>query len=372
MGNETISLQENAVALLKELIPIKSFSGEENGTAKVLEDFLRQQGVAVRRDLNHVWAVNAKFRAERKTLLLNSHHDTVKPAPGYTNDPFEAKEEDGRLFGLGSNDAGGCLVSLMATFLYFYDRDLPFNLVFAASAEEETSGKNGMEALLPLLPPVDVAIVGEPTLMQMAVAERGLMVLDVTVKGRAGHAARDEGVNAIYKAVREISWFENSVPPKVSKWLGPVKMTVTTIDTPNRAHNVVPDECRYTVDIRLNELYTHAELLRWIEQYIESKATPRSTRLKAGFIAEEHPLVIAGRSLGLECYGSPTCSDMALMPFETLKIGPGDSARSHTADEFIFLSEIKEGITTYIALIQEYANRFAKMNEHEDLEKRHR
>ncbi|HEU4471141.1 MAG TPA: M20 family metallo-hydrolase [Flavisolibacter sp.] len=355
MKKEQSSLKDNtvsAVGLLKALIARPSFSKEEDETASLIAGFLTERNIDCRRHLNNIWALNRFFDAAKPTILLNSHHDTVRPNKGYTLDPFLPLEKDGRLFGLGSNDAGGCLVSLIAAFLHFYNRqDLPFNLVLAATAEEEISGRNGVEALLPVLPPIDFAIVGEPTLMQMAVAERGLMVLDCIVQGKAGHAARNEGENAIYKAMMDIEWLYVYRFEKVSSLLGPVKLTVTSIETENKAHNIVPSECRFVVDVRLNELYTPEEVIATIRAGIQSKAEPRSTRLRATAIELDHPLVKAGLSLGRGYYGSPTTSDKALMPFPSLKIGPGDSARSHTADEFIHLSEIAEGIELYIALL---------------------
>lgn len=353
-------LQEQAIALLKQLIATPSFSKEEDQTAAVLEQFLHAQQVPANRYLNNVWAVNLHFDPAKQTILLNSHHDTVKPNKGYTLDPFTPVEKDGRLFGLGSNDAGGPLVALIATFLYYYDRtDLPFNLLLIASAEEEISGRNGVEALLPVLAEqhsqivIDSGIVGEPTQMQMAVAERGLMVLDCLSHGKAGHAARNEGENALYKALADIEWFRNYQFPKVSDLLGPVKMTVTVIETENRAHNVVPAQCKFVVDVRVNELYTFEEVLDVIRTHVACEVQPRSTRLRSTSIALDHPLTRAGIALNRSYYGSPTTSDKALMPFQTLKMGPGDSARSHTADEYIYTDEIKEGIALYIQLLNQ-------------------
>jgi acetylornithine deacetylase len=301
-----------------------------------------------------VWAVNKHFDESKPTLLLNSHHDTVKPNSLYTKDPFTPILEDGKLYGLGSNDAGGCLVSLIATFLYFYEKEnLEYNLILAATAEEEISGANGIEALLKQLGPIDCAIVGEPTQMQMAVAERGLMVLDCLATGRAGHAARKEGDNAIYKAISDINWFTSYRFSKVSDLLGPVNMDVTVIETDNKAHNVVPAQCKFVVDVRVNEHYTFEEVLGEIRNNIQSEAKPRSIRLRSTSIALDHPLVKAGLALGRTYYGSPTTSDKALMFFPSLKIGPGDSARSHTADEYIYVEEIKEGIELYIQLLNE-------------------
>jgi len=343
---------DDAIELLKDLISVPSFSKEENGTADLIEKWLQQRGIRAERQLNNVWAKNKDFNSGKPTILLNSHHDTVKPNKGYTRDPFEATVLDDKLYGLGSNDAGGALVSLLSVFNYFYNKpDLPFNLIIAATSEEEISGENGITALLPKLGKIDSAIVGEPTLMQMAVAERGLLVIDCTAEGKAGHAARNEGVNAIYKAMMDIEWLYVYQFPKVSELLGPVKLTVTSIETENKAHNVVPSSCKFIIDVRVNELYTLEEVFEIIKMNIQSHATPRSCRLRSSIIPSDHPLVKAGASLGLQSYGSPTSSDKALMPFPALKIGPGDSARSHTADEFIYVSEIKKGIDLYIQIL---------------------
>ena len=347
-------LYSDAVNLLKELIAIPSFSKEEDATASCLEKFFSKKKIETKRYLNNVWATNKYFDNSKPTILLNSHHDTVKPNKGYTLNPFDPIEKDGKLFGLGSNDAGGPLVSLLSTFFYFFEEEIPFNIVFAATAEEEISGKNGIEILLPQLPKIDCAIVGEPTLLNMAVAEKGLLVLDCIAHGKAGHAARDEGVNALYLAMKDINWLSTFQFPKVSSLLGPVHLAVTSINTENKTHNVVPSECSFVVDIRVNELYSFEEIISIIKQNIQSEIHPRSIRLKTSFINDDHPLVKAGKSLGISTYGSPTCSDMALMDFPSLKIGPGDSARSHSADEFIYVNEIKEGIKTYIGLISNY------------------
>jgi acetylornithine deacetylase len=302
--------------------------------------------------LNNIWARNKYFDNSKPTILLNSHHDTVKPNKGYTLDPFTPIEKDGKLFGLGSNDAGGPLVSLIAAFLYYYDQPgLKYNLVLAASAEEEISGHNGIEALLPRMDKIDFGIVGEPTQMEMAVAEKGLMVLDCVAHGKAGHAAREEGENALYKALEDIQWFRTWKFDRVSSLLGPVKMSVTVIETENKAHNVVPAQCRFVVDTRVNELYTFEEILACIRANVQSEVTPRSTRMRSSSIPLDHPVVQAGIQLGRGYYGSPTTSDKALMNFPTLKMGPGDSARSHTANEYIYLDEIKEGISIYVQLL---------------------
>lgn len=351
-----MTLSEKAIALLKQLIETPSLSREEHDTADLLVQFLKGEGMPTQRLGNNVWATNKHFDEQKPTILLNSHHDTVKPNAGYTKDPFAAMVEEGKLYGLGSNDAGGCLVSLISTFLHFYERDdLAYNLVLVASAEEEVSGKGGIEALIPELPVIDFAIVGEPTLMDMAVAEKGLMVLDCVARGRSGHAARDEGENALYKAIQNIEWLRTYEFEKVSEALGPVKMSVTVIEA-GKQHNVVPDTCHFVVDVRTTEVYGNEETLAIIRQHIDCEVTPRSTRLNPSGIALDHPVVQAGLALGRRTYGSPTLSDQALMPFPSLKMGPGDSARSHTADEFIYLSEIKEGIDIYIELIERLMN----------------
>lgn len=356
MNNSDLNiLYEEALSLLKQLISIPSFSKEEDRTADAIECFLKEKGINVNRFLNNVWCVNQDYDFTKPALLLNSHHDTVKPNEDYTVDPFAPAEENGKLYGLGSNDAGGCLVSLLSTFLYFYHQvNLPFNIVLAATAEEEISGRNGIEALLQQEDfrrcNIVFGIVGEPTLTNMAIAEKGLLVLDCRAHGKAGHAAREEGENAIYKAVKDIQWFMDYRFEKVSPLLGPVKMSVTIINAGSQ-HNVVPYECTFTIDIRVNELYTFEEVLTIIHEHTSCEVKPRSLRLRSTSIPPEHPLVKAGLSLGKTCYGSPTTSDKALMPFPALKIGPGDSARSHTADEFIYLDEIRKGIETYISLL---------------------
>ncbi|MDO6391495.1 M20 family metallo-hydrolase [Pontibacter sp. BT731] len=341
-----------SLALLQQLIAIPSFSKEEAKTADLLAGFLESKGVKNQRRLNNVWAFNKHYDPALPTLLLNSHHDTVKPNTGYTRDPFAATIEDGKLYGLGSNDAGGCLVSLLATFLYFYERsDLRYNLVFAATAEEEISGRNGLELILPELGELEAAIVGEPTLMQLAVAEKGLLVLDCVAKGRSGHAAREEGLNAIYEALPDITWFQTYHFPEVSEHLGPVKMSVTMVQSGTQ-HNVVPDQCSFTVDVRLTDAYSMDEVLEVIRQNVKAEVTPRSMRLKPSAIPMVHPLVQAGIALDRTTYGSPTTSDQALLSIPSLKLGPGDSARSHMADEFIYLNEIEEGINLYIDILE--------------------
>jgi acetylornithine deacetylase len=342
-----------ALTLLKQLIAIPSFSKEEEMTADAIQRYLRSKDIPVERLHNNVWARNLHFDPAKPTILLNSHHDTVRPNKGYTLEPFTPLEKDGKIYGLGSNDAGGCLVALIATFLSFQHRpDLRYNLLLAATAEEEISGHNGIELALPRLGPIDFAIVGEPTKMQLAVAEKGLLVLDCVAYGMAGHAAREEGENAIYKALPDIDWFRTYQFPKVSQLLGPVKMSVTVIDTGNKAHNVLPSQCHFVVDVRVNELYTFEELLGTIHDNTGCELKPRSLRMRSSSIPLDHKIVQSGIRLGRTCYGSPTTSDKALMPFPALKTGPGDSARSHTADEYIYLDEIREGIEGYIGLLQ--------------------
>jgi acetylornithine deacetylase len=347
-------LYSEAVILLKDLISTPSFSKEENDTADILMAFFTKHDIKYARVGNNIYAKNRYYDSNKPSVLLNSHHDTVKPNKGYTLDPFTPLEKDGKLFGLGSNDAGGCLVSLVATFLHFYnDENTKYNVVFAASAEEEISGVNGIELVLPYLGNIDFGIVGEPTKLEMAVAERGLMVIDCTAPGRAGHAARKEGENALYNAVDDINWIRNYQFEKISDLLGESRLTVTVIETENKQHNVVPAQCKFVIDVRVNELYTFEEILEALKVNLKSAFKPRTTRMKSTSIALGHPLVKAGLNLGKGYYGSPTTSDKALMPFPTLKMGPGDSARSHTADEFIYLDEIKDGIETYIKMVKQ-------------------
>jgi acetylornithine deacetylase/succinyl-diaminopimelate desuccinylase-like protein len=345
-------LKSEAIVLLQRLIAIPSFSKEEDKTAAAIEDFLAVHSIPSSRAGNNVWAINKHFDKTKPTLLLNSHHDTVKPNPGYTRDPFKPEIIDGKLFGLGSNDAGGPLVSLIAAFVYFYDvPGLAYNLVLAATAEEETSGTGGIESIWSSLPLIDCAIVGEPTLGEMAVAEKGLMVLDCVAKGKAGHAAREEGVNAIYQAFDDIDWFRTYEFTRVSTMLGRVKMSVTVING-GQAHNQVPAECRFTVDVRVTDSYSLEEVLELIKRNVVCDITPRSLRLRPSGISKNHALIRSANVLQLKQYGSPTTSDQALIPASSVKIGPGDSARSHSADEFIYVEEIRKGIDLYIQLIR--------------------
>lgn len=345
-------LYHQSVELLKKLIATPSFSKEENKTAEIIQEFFTSHQIVSHRKGNNVWAINRHFDATKPTLLLNSHHDTVKPNPAYTRDPFSPSIEDGKLFGLGSNDAGGPLVSLMATFLHFYNRaDLKYNIVMAATAEEEISGHNGIESIWNELPKIDCAIVGEPTLTDIAIAEKGLLVLDCIAKGKAGHAAREEGVNAIYEALPDIQWFRSYEFAKTSSTLGKIKMSVTVINA-GQAHNQVPPECKFTVDIRATDVYSLEEILEVIKQNVKCEVTPRSLRLRPSGIVENHPLIVSAKKLDKKFYGSPTTSDQALIPASSIKMGPGDSARSHSADEFIYLNEIRQGIESYVSLIE--------------------
>jgi len=347
-------LYDDAVTLLKGLISIPSLSREEQGTAQLIADFLKERNIPHQQHLYNIWAKNKHFDPAKPVIVFNSHHDTVKPNPQYTRDPFSPDVVDGKLYGLGSNDAGGCLVSLIATFLHFYERsDMAYNIVLTATAEEEISGVNGIESILSQLPAIEFAIVGEPTQTQLATAEKGLMVLDCTVTGKAGHAARDEGENALYKAMPDLEWFRTFRFPKVSDTLGPVKMSVTVINTSNKAHNVVPADCTFVVDVRVTEQYTLEEVLEIIRANVQCEVKPRSLRMRPSGIPLEHPFVQAGLRHGKTTYGSPTTSDQALIPGTSIKMGPGDSARSHTADEYIYLDEVRQGIDSYIKLLEE-------------------
>ena len=347
-------LTQEAISLLEALIETPSFSSEEDQTALLIENWFTQNDIPFERENNNVWAFNKYFDKNKPTLLLNSHHDTVKPNQGYTNDPFKAFVEDGKLFGLGSNDAGGCLVSLLATFVHFYSNEnLPYNIVIVASAEEESSGKNGLNSVLKHLPELDCAIVGEPTLMQLAVAEKGLLVLDVVVKGTASHAAHNNPDNPIYNAISVIEWFNTYEFEKVSDILGPVKMTVTQINA-GKQHNVVPSQCDLVVDIRVNDCYNNSEILEIVRNHISAEVNPRSMHLNASSIPVNHGLVKAGIALGRTTYGSPTLSDQSVLSCQSLKLGPGETLRSHSANEFIYVSEIEDGIALYIKILEDF------------------
>jgi acetylornithine deacetylase len=364
-SEELDNLYHQGLGILSEMITIQSFSKEEDKVADLISKVLLQENMANYRHINNVYSVSKFFDVKKPTIFLNSHIDTVKPNPSYTNDPLDPKIEDGKLFGLGSNDAGGPLISLMMSYLHLGKLDLKYNIVFIASAEEEISGKAGVEALFKddtFLQKVglkegDFAIVGEPTLMNMAIAERGLMVLDAVNYGVAGHAAREEGSSALYKTVDDITQLKNHTFQKVSSLLGPVKASATVIHTDNKAHNVIPDICNWVIDCRVNELYTFQEVLDELSSLLDAKLTPRSMRLKSTIIPIDHPIVQSGIQLGKTFYGSPTTSDKALLPIQALKMGPGDSARSHTADEFIYLDELRQGIKDYISIILNIASK---------------
>jgi acetylornithine deacetylase len=346
-------LKKEALELLKNLIATQSFSGEENETALLIMQWFSNHDIKFESDKHNVWAKNKYFDAAKKTILLNSHHDTVKPNKGYTKNPYNPEVSDGKLYGLGSNDAGGSLVSLLATFTYFYERkDLNYNVVLVASAEEESSGLNGLNSMLQIIPPIDFAIIGEPTLMQLAIAEKGLLVLDCEAKGTSGHAAHGIGDNAIYKAIEDIHWFQNFEFPKESEMLGNVKMTVTQINA-GIQHNVIPATCNFVVDVRVTDAYTNQEVLDIVQSMVKCEVKARSLRLNSSSIPQDHPIVKAGIKLGRKTYGSPTLSDQAVLSCPSLKLGPGDSFRSHTADEFIYVNEIEEGIDLYIKILNE-------------------
>jgi len=347
----TTLLFEKAFDLLKRLIAIPSFSKEENKTADCIQEFLVSHSITTHRAMNNVWAYNKYYDASKPTILLNSHHDTVKPNSGYTLNPFEPIEKDGKLYGLGSNDAGGALVCLIATFLHFWDKEnLKYNLILTATAEEEISGVNGVESIFKELGNIDFAIVGEPTEMNLAIAEKGLLVLDCVAKGTSSHAAHPNNDNAILNAIEDINWVTNYKFDKVSDLLGEVKMTPTIINSGSQ-HNVVPNSCTFTIDVRTTEDYSNAEVYNIINEHLKSEVTPRSLRLNSSSIPLEHPFVQAGLNIRRTYYGSPTSSDQAVIPCQSLKMGPGLSTRSHSSDEFIFVHEIKEAIEIYNAIL---------------------
>ncbi|MCR5821093.1 MAG: M20 family metallo-hydrolase [Bacteroidaceae bacterium] len=351
---------KEAVELLKKLVAIPRQSREETAAADFLMSFLDGKGLRPQREANNLWCVADGYDPLRPTLLLNAHIDTVRPVAGWTRDPYLPElTPEGKLFGIGTNDDGASLVSLIQTFRILSRRPQSYNLVFLASAEEEVSGANGAERALPLLPHIDVALVGEPTGMEPAVAEKGLMVLDAVVRGRAGHAAREEGLNAIYGALPAIEWFRTFRFPKVSPLLGAVKTSVTIVNAGTQ-HNVVPDQCRFTIDVRTNELYSNREVFEFISDSVRPivaatgctlEIKERSFRLNSSRIDTSHPLVQRAIALGKKPFGSPTLSDQALMPFLSMKMGPGQSSRSHTADEFICIEEIRNAIDSYVHLL---------------------
>lgn len=344
------TLVSKATGLLKSLISIPSLSRDEEKAADYLQNYIEMQGMTTGRKGNNIWCLSPMFDLKKPTLLLNSHIDTVKPVNGWRKEPYTPLEENGKLYGLGSNDAGASVVSLLHVFLQLCRTTQAYNLIYLASCEEEVSGKGGIECVLPELPPIEFAIVGEPTEMQPAIAEKGLMVLDVTAYGRSGHAARNEGDNAIYKVLNDIAWFRDYRFAKESAFLGPVKMSVTMINAGTQ-HNVIPDRCTFVVDIRSNECYSNQEIFDEIQKHITCEAKARSFRLSSSHVSPEHPLVEKAVAMGRTPFGSPTLSDQALMTFSSMKMGPGKSSRSHTADEFIFIKEIEEAIEMYLNLL---------------------
>ncbi len=339
-----------ATTLLSSLIGIPSISREEEAVANFLQNYIEESGIMTGRSGNNIWCISPNFDLNKPTILLNSHIDTVKPVSGWRKHPFTAKTEDGKIYGLGSNDAGASVVSLFQAYRYLSATEQAYNLIFLASCEEEVSGKNGIESVLQQLPPIALGIVGEPTEMHPAIAEKGLMVLDVQAHGKAGHAARNEGDNAIYKVLQDVQWFRDFQFEKTSSMLGPVKMSVTQINAGTQ-HNVIPDLCTFVVDIRSNECYSNEELYQEICSHVQSEVKARSFRLNSSHISADHPVVRRAVSMGRTPFGSPTLSDQALMKFPSLKMGPGNSSRSHTADEFILISEIEEAIRMYIELL---------------------
>jgi acetylornithine deacetylase len=341
----------NAIKLLKDLITMESFSFNEDKSADRIENWFKSYDIDFIRKNNNIYAFNKCFDHSKPTILLNSHHDTVKPNKGYTNDPFESKVENGKLYGLGSNDAGGALVSLIAVFTYLYSKEnLKYNLVILASAEEESSGNNGIASIIPLLPEIDFAIIGEPTLMKMAIAEKGLIVFDLKVKGTSSHAAHVNHDNPIINSIDILNWINNLYFEKKSNLLGTVKTTVTQINSGNQ-HNVVPSELVLVLDVRVNECYTNKEIFELLKVSAPCEIKPRSLNLNSSFISIDHPIVKGGSIINIEKYGSPTLSDQSKINFPSIKIGPGDSTRSHTANEFIYLNEIKKAIPKYLDLL---------------------
>ena len=341
---------DEAVALLQKLIATPSTSRKENAAADIMEATIKGYGLECHRLMNNVWAIDPEYKENRPTLLLNAHIDTVKPVATWTREPFIPKIEDDKLYGLGSNDCGGGLVTLLQTFRKKINETREYNLIYLASAEEEISGKNGISLVLPELPNIDVAIVGEPTAMQPAIAERGLMVLDVIAHGKSGHAARNEGMNAIYEALDDIIWLRDYKFEKVSELLGATKMTVTVINAGTQ-HNVVPDTCTMLVDVRTNELYTNEEVYDIICRHVKSEVKAHSFRLHSSHIPKDHPLIKKCLALGLQPFGSPTLSDQALMPFPSFKLGPGNSSRSHSANEYIRINEMGQALMIYDEII---------------------
>ncbi|MBO7661728.1 MAG: M20 family metallo-hydrolase [Bacteroidaceae bacterium] len=347
-----------AIQLLSQLIATPSISRDEQAAADILQNYLQDKGFQPQRHGNNLWVLSPDFNESKPTILLNAHIDTVKPVSAWQRNPFQPSIEGDTLYGLGSNDCGGGLVSLLQVFITLsssssFIHQSSFNLVYLASCEEEVSGKNGIESVLPLLPKIDFAIVGEPTGMQPAIAEKGLMVIDATAHGKAGHAARNEGDNAIYRAMKDIAWIQQYQFPKQTELLGPVKTTVTIINAGTQ-HNVIPDTCTFTIDVRSNECYTNEEIFSVLQENMQSELHARSFRLSSSSISADHPFVQRCKALGMKPFGSPTLSDQALMRFPSLKLGPGESSRSHTADEFIRIPEIEHSIDTYLKLLTDF------------------
>ena len=340
----------DAVQLLKKLIATPSVSRNEKDAADIMEQTIRSYGFEPQREANNLWIIDPHYDESRPTLLLNAHIDTVKPVASWSRDPFSPDVEDGVLYGLGSNDCGGGLCSLLQIFRMLTEKPQSYNLIYLASAEEEVSGKDGITRALPLLPHIDLAIVGEPTGMNPAVAEKGLMVLDVIAHGKSGHAARNEGVNAIYEALDDMRWIRDYKFEKVSEFLGPTKMTLTVVNAGTQ-HNVIPDKCTMLVDIRTNEFYDNEEVYEFIRQHLKSEVKAHSFRLKSSRIDPDHPLIRKCVAMGMKPFGSPTLSDQALMHFPSFKLGPGESSRSHSANEFIRISEIRDAIAKYESLL---------------------
>ena len=344
-------LTNNAIQLLEDLIKIESYSFNEIKTGNRIEKWFKSHKIEFKRNQNNIYALNKFYDSNKPTILLNSHHDTVKPNKGYKNDPFNSKKENGKLYGLGSNDAGGALVSLIAVFTYYYNKkDLKYNLIVLASAEEECSGENGIASIIPILPKIDFAIIGEPTLMKMAIAERGLIVFDMKIKGTSSHAAHKNNDNPIIKSIQVLNWIKKLKFDRKSEFLGDVKATVTQIKSGNQ-HNVVPSELKLVLDVRVNDCYTNQEIFDILKIDSPCEIIPRSLNLNSSSISNDHPIVLAANLIGIDKYGSPTLSDQSKISFPSVKIGPGDSLRSHSADEYIFIEEIKNAIPLYIQLL---------------------
>jgi acetylornithine deacetylase len=355
-------IYSKAIGILEKLISTPSYSKDEAGAATIVFDYLQGNGMEPKRHMNNVWAAHKGNKAGKPSILLDSHLDTVKAGTGWSIDPFLPIQDGGKLYGLGSNDAGAGLVALLMAFEYFKQKELGFNLFFSATAEEEISGSNGITSILPMIGEIDLAIVGEPTNMSVAVAERGLIVLDCCVAGKLGHVANSTGINAIYEALPVIAWFRDFKFPKVSEFLGEVKMTVSQIKA-GIHHNQVPDLCQFVVDVRTNGLYSNTEVVEIIQSSLSCQIKPRSLRLESSSISLAHPVVATAKKLGLELFGSPTTSNMAVIPFPSVKLGPGCSSRSHVADEFIYIDEIRSGIHIYIQMLEDLDFRIGKENE---------